>query len=133
MGRSSPSRQRVTMVAGLVAFTFAIAGHPAGAAPPPDERVPWTASRFAGTPDPPSPYVIEPAFPKLSFDRPVLLAPAPSSQRLFVGEVGGRVVSFPNEAGADHHDLAIDLSKIRPKFGSLYGMAFHPRFEENRY
>jgi uncharacterized repeat protein (TIGR03806 family) len=123
------------MVAGLVAAASAMVGPAthAGEARPPDDRVPWTASRFAGTPDPPSPYVIEPAFPKLAFDRPVLLAQAPGSRRLFVGEVGGRVVSFPNEPGVDHHDLAIDLSKDRPKFGSLYGIAFHPRFEDNRY
>ncbi len=37
----------------------------AGAAERP--RVAWTGSRFEGTPDPPPPYTVVPAFPKLKF------------------------------------------------------------------
>lgn len=97
-----------------------------------EERVRWTASRFAGTPDPPLPYVVEPAFPKLQFDRPLLLEAMPGSRRLFVGEVSGKILTF-NETGADQADLAIDLARARPGLSAVYGLTFHPRFEENRY
>ena len=38
-----------------------------------DDRTPWTLSRIAGTPEPPPPYTVEPAFPLLRFDRPVVI------------------------------------------------------------
>ncbi len=95
-------------------------------------RSPWTTSRFAGTPDPPPPYRVEPAFPKLTFDRPILLDFVPGTRRLVVGEVGGKVVSFPNDPASDRTDLAIDLAAARPGSSALYGLAFHPKFEANR-
>ena len=60
-------------------------------------RVPWTGSRFAGTPDPPPPYAVEPAFPQLKLEFPVVLVPAQGTGRLFVGELKGRIYSFPND------------------------------------
>src|SRR6266566_8937915 len=62
-----------------------------------DRRVPWTASRLAGSPDPPHPYRIERAFPRLRFKNPLLLARAPGLDRFFVGEHAGRLLSFPND------------------------------------
>jgi uncharacterized repeat protein (TIGR03806 family) len=73
------------------------------------------------------------AFPKLTFDRPVVLAAMPGSNRLFVGEVGGKVYSFPNDPECPRADLAVDLAATRQKASALYGIAFHPRFEANRY
>jgi uncharacterized repeat protein (TIGR03806 family) len=106
----------------------------ADAPPPPDSdrRVPWTTSKFAGTPDAPPPYVVESAFRKLVFDRPVLLAQVPGSRDLVVAELGGKVLSFPEDPAADHAEHAIDLAARGGRFGSLYGLAFHPRFVENR-
>jgi hypothetical protein len=40
------------------------------------QRVPWTTSRVVGSPEPPAPYKVEPAFPKLTFDRPLSIANA---------------------------------------------------------
>jgi uncharacterized repeat protein (TIGR03806 family) len=104
------------------------------AAAPPDNnrRIPWTTSHFAGTPDPPLPYTAERAFPKLVFNRPVLLAQAPGGRHLVVGQVGGQVLSFPADPGVDHAELSLDLAASRRTFGRLYGLAFHPRFVENR-
>ncbi len=96
-------------------------------------RTPWTSSHVAGSPEPPPPYAIEPAFPALRFDRPVVIAAARGSDRLFVGEQGGKVFSFPNDAGAAKADLVIDLARRPPGFTALYGLAFHPRFPENRF
>jgi uncharacterized repeat protein (TIGR03806 family) len=96
-------------------------------------RTPWTTSRFAGTPDPPPPYEAVPAFPKLTFDRPVLLGFVPGTDQLVVGEVGGKVVTFNNDPGVDRVEVALNLSTARPGMAALYGLAFHPRFEANGY
>jgi uncharacterized repeat protein (TIGR03806 family) len=95
-------------------------------------RIPWTTSRFIGTPDPPPPYAAERAFPRLQFDRPVVLTAEPDARRLWLGEVGGKILSFPEDPAAEKADLALDLSRVRPGFTALYGLAFHPRFVENR-
>jgi uncharacterized repeat protein (TIGR03806 family) len=95
-------------------------------------RIPWTSSRLAGTPEPPPPYTIEPAFPSLKFDHPLVVASAKGTGRLFVGEQGGKVFSFPTDPAVAKADLLIDLAKRTTKFAVLYGMAFHPRFKENR-
>jgi putative heme-binding domain-containing protein len=106
------------------------------------KRVPWTTSRVVGSPDPPHPYRIERAFPKLTFRNPLLMARAPGGKRLFVGEHYGKIFSFPDDQHCEKADLFINLPKeIRtwePKkdgkrFDALYGLAFHPRFTENRY
>jgi putative heme-binding domain-containing protein len=123
------SRRSSTFLAmlALAAFTGADAPTPRGEA-----RVPWTASRFKGTPDPPLPYAVEPAFPKLVFDRPVLLEQVPGTRYLVVGELGGKVLSFVEDAGTDRTELALDLAARPGRVGALYGLAFHPRFAENR-
>ena len=61
-------------------------------------RVPWTASRVKGRPDPPLPYRAELAFGNLEFTQPVTITGAPSTTRLFVVEVTGKVFSFPEDA-----------------------------------
>src|SRR5579885_3139345 len=105
-------------------------------------RVPWTTSRLTGSPEPPPPYRVERAFPKLTFNNPLLLARAPGSRRLFVGEQGGRLSSFPNDPHCAKTDLFLDLAteiaswdkngKVRG-VGAVYGLAFHPNFERNHY
>jgi putative heme-binding domain-containing protein len=96
-------------------------------------RPAWTTSRFAGTPEPPPPFEVVPAFPKLTFDRPVLLTFVPGTDQLVVGEVGGKVVGFPNDPEAARVVVALDLAAARPGRVALYGLAFHPKFETNRY
>jgi hypothetical protein len=54
-----------------------------------DRRVPWTTSHVAGSPDPPAPYTVEPAFPQLTFNRPLVITNAPGTGRLFVAEQDG--------------------------------------------
>jgi uncharacterized repeat protein (TIGR03806 family) len=96
-------------------------------------RPPWNGSKFSGTPDPPPPYTVEPAFPRLKFEFPVVLVPAKGTSRLFVGELKGRILSFPQDPGAPAADLALDLAKTHPDVTALYGLVFHPEFEKNRY
>ena len=97
------------------------------------KRIPWRTSRITGSPEPPPPYRVERAFGKLQFKQPVILTNAPGTDRLFVVEVGGRVVSFPNDQACEKTDLAIDLSKEIDGMSRVYGLAFHPDFEQNRY
>lgn len=96
-------------------------------------RVPWTISRFQGTPDPAPPYAVEVAFPNLRFQRPGTLSSAPGTERLFVVEVEGRVYSFPNNPDCDKADLFFDVKAHVPNLSQVYGMAFHPDFAKNRY
>ncbi len=95
-------------------------------------RVPWTTSRITGTPEPPPPYRAEVAFPKLVFDRPLLLEAVPGTDRLIVGEVDGSLLTFLNRPDTSVKDVAIELASNGRPCVALYGLAFHPRFEENR-
>ncbi len=96
-------------------------------------RIPWTTSRFAGTPDPPPPFTVVPAFPNLKFEFPLALVPAAGTSRLFLAELKGRIYSFPNDPGCKAADLALDVSKLHPDLSAFYGLAFHPQFDKNRY
>lgn len=100
-----------------------------------DKRVPWATSRFVGSPEPPRPYVVERVFPALSFNQPVELAVVPGTNRLAVIEVGGKIYSFENrpDVAADARDLMLDAATLDPKFTRVYGIAFHPKFAENRF
>ncbi len=76
--------------------------------------VPWTGSKIAGTPEPPPPYTVELAFPHLKFEFPVVLVPAKGTNRLFVGELKGRIVSFRNDPSCANADLVFDFTKLHP-------------------
>src|SRR5436305_1615747 len=101
------------------------------------QRVPWTTSAVKGSPEPPPPFKVVRAFPNLKFNHPLLLARAPGSDRLFVGEQDGVVSSFPNRPDAKA-DLFFDLRKEVRTIGqhpgakeieAVYGLVFHPDFE----
>jgi uncharacterized repeat protein (TIGR03806 family) len=98
-----------------------------------ERRVPWIGSKLKGTPEPPPPYTVALAFPNLKFEFPVVLAQAPGKGRLYLGDLRGRVFTFPNDAGCKKADLALDVSKLYPDFSALYGVALHPDFDNNRY
>ena len=126
-----PTLRRTLVLAGallplLAAFADA-ADRPYGIS----KRVAWTTSRLTGSPDPPPPYSIEPAFPGLKFDHPVILTSAPGTERLFVAELKGRIFSFANRPDATA-ELAVDLMKSIDGMEQLYGLTFHPDFARNR-
>ena len=105
------------------------------------KRKPWTTSQVTGSPEPPPKYKSVRAFPNVKFNHPLLIARCPGSDRLFVGEQDGVLYSFANKPDAKA-ELFFDL-KRRIKtidklagakgVGELYGLVFHPKFEENRY
>lgn len=110
--------------------------------PTPSKRQAWTTSKILGTPEAPPPYRVVPAFAQLRFAKPLHMTNAPGTERLFVCEQGGKILSFPNQQDVRTADVAIDLAKDLPSwkvsekvqgFDSLYGLTFHPKFAENRY
>ena len=96
-------------------------------------RAPWTTSRITGSPEAPLPYVTERAFPELKFKECLDLANAPGSDRLFIVEQAGKIFSFPNRADVKAADLVIDIAKEIPGAQQVYALAFHPKFQQNRY
>src|SRR5204862_5661178 len=79
----------------------------------PPKRVPWTTSKVRGSPEPPSPYRTELAFPKLKFDEPLDLNFG--NGRLFVTERYGRVFTIPTDPNVEKPDLLIDFNPIYGK------------------
>src|SRR5438445_13603695 len=74
------------------------------------KRIPWTTSRLTGSPDPPLPYTIVRAFPKLTFKNPLLLTNAPGTERPFIRAQAGTPYSLPNDAPGSHADLYLDVT-----------------------
>ncbi len=134
-------RHTAPVLGAVVVAPVVIAALWGDASPPPEQRVPWTTSRVVGSPDPPPQYRTANAFPKLKFDRPLLLVAAPGSDRLFVAEQGGKLFSFRNspEAQAElFFDVKAEIKTLKEtpgatEFDSVYGLVFHPKFAENRF
>lgn len=80
---------------------------------------------------------LEPAFPALSFERPVDLQHAPDgSNRLFVVEQEGVIRVFDNHPGAESAPVFLDIRDRVNSQGNeqgLLGLAFHPDFQQNGY
>jgi putative heme-binding domain-containing protein len=105
------------------------------------ERVPWTSGKITGSPEPPPPYAAARVFPNAKFFHPLLIARMPGSDRLFVGEQDGKLFSLDPKKPDAKPDLFADLKaewkklKEHPgakEFEFVYGLVFHPKFEQNR-
>ncbi len=104
-------------------------------------RVAWQ-SGFAGSPEPPLPLVLEPAFPKLSFKGPISINRLPESERYLVLEQHHKIFSFIDHADTSAVDLFVDFAVQKPLCGGLadreqrnidlFSIAFHPQFATNR-
>jgi putative heme-binding domain-containing protein len=126
-------------------MTFAIAAILLFASPQdhaPADRVPWTASRLTGSPEPPPPLRSEPAFPKLKFTAPVDLVPFPGGKRWILVQEKGILYSFRNDPACEQADLFIDLTKEIHSWEKVercrgvkqsFSIAFDPQFEKNRF
>lgn len=99
-----------------------------------EKRTPWTTSKLLGSPEPPLPYVVERAFPNLTFATPDELQVVPGTNRLAVLELRGKIFTFDNrpDVTQERCDLFADLTTIDDQFYRLYGLAFHPKYSENR-
>ena len=101
------------------------AGGPASNASDPVRKT-WETSRVKGTPDPPKPYVPEPAFPNLTFENGVEIVAL--NGRLFVMERSGKIWSFPEGDPTPEPALFGELKDS----GHAFGIAFHPRWRDNQ-
>jgi glucose/arabinose dehydrogenase len=78
---------------------------------------------------------LAPAFPRLTFERPVLLTHAgDGSNRLFVIEQPGRIRVLENRSAVDSAGVFLDLeSRVRMRHNEegLLALAFHPKYAQN--
>ncbi len=89
-------------------------------------RVPWTTSRVVGTPDPPPPYTVKRAFPKLKFKNPLYIIQEPGTDRFLVGELSGKIYAFTKDTpDSESRELFLDTGR------QLYSLSFHPDYETN--
>jgi len=125
------------LIASLMVITTCFGLSRCSMADPPkvgiETRIPWTTSKITGSPEPPLPFVTEQVFPALKFNQCLDITTAPGSDRLFVVEQSGKIVSFPNDAAVSETDLVVDFAKELPDVKQVYALAFHPKFENNRY
>lgn len=96
------------------------------------ERIPWTTSRFHGSPEPPAPYQLERAFPKLTFSEPIEGTMIPGTNRFVVIGLRGKIVSFPYDDAAERTDEMADMKQWNAEVRECYSIVFHPKFAENR-
>ena len=105
------------------------------------DRVPWTAGKVTGSPEPPPPYTARHVFPSAKFNHPLLIARMPGSDRLFVGEQDGKIFTVDPKHPDAKPDLFVDLKASYPKltpnpaakeFEFVYGLVFHPEYEKNK-
>ncbi len=81
-------------------------------------------------------YDLSPAFPALEFVMPVeLTSPLDNSNRIFVVEQKGKIMSFSNQADVKSATVFLDIVKKVDSGGEkgLLGLAFHPDYKNNGY
>lgn len=93
---------------------------------------PPAGSRVLGSPDPPAPYRAERVYPKLEMSFPIAVQREPGSELLWcIDEVRAYGKSSVRRFRAAE-DVA-QSEKLLEVDGVAYGLAFHPRFAENRW
>jgi putative heme-binding domain-containing protein len=132
MSNGSRSGRSLFLSFVLLAEIVGIAGLASAQEEQASVREAWSTSKISGSPDPAPPYRAELAFPNLKFVQPLDLTPAPGSDRLFVAEQGGRILSFSNRSDVGSADLVVDLKETHPDLSAVYAITFHPKFESNR-
>ncbi|MCU0704250.1 MAG: PQQ-dependent sugar dehydrogenase [Fimbriiglobus sp.] len=119
-----------------VYFALMFAGSAAAA-----DRVPWTSGKVTGSPEPPPPYAARHVFPAAKFNHPLLIAPMPGSELIFVGEQDGKILTVDPKKPDAKPELFVDLKanwqKLTPnpaakEFEFVYGLVFHPEYAKNR-
>jgi hypothetical protein len=64
-----------------------------------------------GSPEPPHPYLLVPAFPYLRFSDPMQMRWSPALKRYFVCELQGKIWSFGPEEDVASIDLVVELKR----------------------
>jgi len=99
-----------------------------------EERVEWVDSKTRGTPEPIPAFRAEPIWPHISFTNALAITVLESRDRMFIAEQGGKIWILPSDLNAKPKspELSADLSKFIQGFRNTYGLAFHPKFEDNQ-
>ncbi len=116
-------RWRCNRLAVVVVLVLVTCGSLADAA----ERALWTTSKVVGSAEPPDPYRLELAYPKLKLFEPLSAALVPGSKRLLVAERPGKIWVLDASSKAPQPQLVVDLKR------TVYGIAAHPQFEKNGF
>jgi uncharacterized repeat protein (TIGR03806 family) len=82
-------------------------------------RSAWTTSKITGTPVPPAPYAIRPAFPNLAFENPTSLEEIPG-RRMLVSEIGGNIYTFRKGSQEQQKDLLLTIDGARIWHATAY-------------
>ncbi len=99
-----------------------------------DKRVPWTASRLIGSPEPPLEFTVERVYQNLALASPIYAIEEPGSDHLLIvlastdGKQGSRIVRVSNEFNTDKFETYFELPGRL-----LYSLAFHPDFARNGF
>ena len=97
-----------------------------------EQRIPWTTSRIAGSPEPPPPYTVEKTFTNIPWKAPLYLAAEPGTDRLFVVEQGGdgdkpsKVLRIRDDPDSAEVETLLAVSRRL-----IYGLTFHPGYTTN--
>ncbi|MDP1586951.1 MAG: hypothetical protein Q8M07_04380, partial [Prosthecobacter sp.] len=91
----------------------------------------WTTSRIHGSPEAPKPYIAEQVFTQIALNDALEMIAVPGAHRFVAVEKNGKIWSFKDAPDADAKDLLIDLKPDHPLLQHAYGIAFHPKWQEN--
>ena len=111
---------RLTVLAVLILVTGSLLAHAA-------ERALWTTSKVVGSAEPPDPYRLELAYPKLKLFEPLSAALIPGSKRLLVAERPGKIWVLDASSKEPQPQLVVDLKR------TVYGIVAHPQFDKNGF
>lgn len=92
-----------------------------------DKRELWTTSKVKGSPEPPPPYQLTPAFGGISFSEPLEMAAVPGKNIWVIAERKGKIFAFDTDAKKPEKKLLIDIGH------TVYGVVLHPKFQQNGY
>ena len=133
------SARTTGLVAGILATVFLVVLRSPGDEPA-SKREPWIGSTIVGRPEPPPKFKAVRVHPNLKFNHPILIRAVPGTNRLAVAEQHGKIFTFEDTPGATVqllHDFAtapkFELTKEANQFDAVYGLAFDPKFETNRF
>ena len=97
-----------------------------------DTLVPLTTSRVAGSPEPPHPYRLVQAYPKLQIKYPIFVTGIPGSDQLLIvaqdyGWGPTQLYQMPDDESVEKPTKVMDFP------AAAYGITFHPDFKNNGY
>jgi putative heme-binding domain-containing protein len=107
----------------------------------PRSRERWATAAITGSPEPPPPFALPRVFPGAKFERPLLWTAIPQTGQIVVGEQNGKLFAIDRTKPEAKPVLIVDLKanwkNLVPHpdandFEFVYGIAFHPKFAENR-